>query len=227
VKPSVSQCTIRLQIKGNDKILELAPQQVTLNGEAVQEGKLMSAGEYVLKIAYPGFEPFQKKIVISEGTETYTIQEVLIAPKFAIMFQIMSESGGEIQADKILIDGKDFSGEVTPGMHEIEIHKKGYKTIKEPQEFKDSEPFCVFLMKALPRAIRMSFKEKGTDKAITPLDVLINNRRIALDQPIQEKPGDLTIDVMADGYEEVREKVSMLPDDQVFEITIEMTAKPK
>jgi hypothetical protein len=206
---------------------KIRPDAVFLNDQKIKSGQSFASGKYRLTIKLAGYTTIEKDITIPDTGERFTIKEELVPSPRKLIFRITVDYpvGATIVPDKVLIDKKEFSGDVEPGAREIEIYKAGYQPIKD-QFFVDVDSvphtFLTF-MRVVARPIKLIFVDSNTGKEVTPKRTEIDGREVDISKNIQIMPGEHMIQVFSDDYRKYLDTLSIAPGDTALELKIKLS----
>lgn len=223
------ECPISFEITALNNLVK--PDLILINGNPLQAGQMVLYGKHKIQIQAKGFQTLEKEIEINEGAESFSVKENLLPLPCQLVFQITCDytPGTFLNPDKILVDGKPFANEVTPGMREVEIYKSGYQPIKEQILVQTgvSPQMLLRIMNVSPRNGKIVVVEKGTTNPITTDKVMVQDTEVKNSEVFSVAPGMKKISVEAKGFLPYHEETEIAPDDAVWEKTVEMTPEPK
>ncbi len=209
----------------------IKPDSILINNIPSQPGQMISYGKHSLKIEAKGFQSIEKEISVAEGEEKFIVRENLVPLPCKLIFQVTSDyaPGSFLTPDKILLDGKTFEGEAIPGMRELEIYKSGYQPLKEQilVAVGNSPQMLLRILNVSPRNGKILFQEKGTGNPVIPEKAMVQDIEVKNKENFSIAPGLKKISATAKGFLPYTEDVEIVPDDAVWEKTIEMTPEPK
>ncbi len=205
---------------------QVSPELVTLNKTSLKAEHPFASGTYELIVEIPGYPRIQENVKVPLGKSHLIIEKTIIPSPRQVIFEIISQ-GKQVEPEKILVNGKKFTGTLIPGKHFLRIEKPGYTKISE-EIFVDldinKKPFSLTRqMQVLPVEINFVFQDTQ-GQAVSPEAIKWENQ--SWDKtPLHVLPGQYSIEIKHSGYEDFQQEIKVQPGEETQNIKIQLQKK--
>lgn len=202
---------------------QIAPDEISLNTQAVNEESLVKPAKYKLVIKEEGYEPIMKDVFIEPDERPYFINEYMKSLPREVMYQISGdyEPAEQLTPDEITLNGKfiKYGETVKPDAYRAVIRKKGYDAISEAIviEPKNAPYILKKTLIATPRRIQhylVAIFPAG--QRLFPDICTLNGKDVLGEENL--KPGEYTLNVKRSGYKPIEKQIKIPPDDTPYVI---------
>lgn len=237
MKASVQGCEVVLELKAHAMAdpTTLIHKVATLGGQDIKRGTIFPFGKHQLVVEVPGYKRIEKEIEIPVTRKPYIITERLepLAIRLEVNIFLDYPMGNITPPYRVTIDGREFTGDITPGPHKIEVYKIGYETLTEHvyiSEGLSPQDFTRYMV-ALPRPVRLVFVDAATKEEVAPDEVRfrdkikLEERRIDVKNIFEQKPGIYEMEVSAKDYEKLYQDLEIEPGEGLVDKVIPLQKK--
>ncbi len=222
----------------NTKLINLV--EVESEGNPVKQiksGDKVEPNKYKIQISTEGYEKLTDNVIILPAETSHTLKYTLVSLPRTVIVKITSDyiPGKDINADKILLNGKPFSekqslvSKVKPGRYSLQVEKAGYhpftKDISIPAGITDYT--IAVQLNTTPRLILYEFRDsEKPDKILIPDKISLGNMPVS-QQNSTFKPGKYRLMVSIQGYPELVEDLEIEPGVEPYRIERRLVASSR
>ncbi len=226
---------IIFDLEGDYQKGQITPDEISVNGRAIQYGESLTPNVYQVAILKKGYELITKRVTIPPSQKDFILKETLASSLRKVELNIVAKfpKGIRLTPEFSTLNGKDIRSHKAfkPGSYKLEIRHSGYEKVeREVQISPSNSPFVLQqFVDAKKRPLELMVKyEVPHENPETGFRAILKNEGNGLEEDFTPKmtvtPSSYLLTIGRPGYLPHSRQVTILPGENPWQIECTLPA---